>query len=63
MRLEKELNDKVVKCFQVGISHMNRACLTPEEYDEIERRGIEIHVSAVYMDGTADYSFYDRSNK
>lgn len=61
MQLRKELNDLVVRCFQIGVSHINGARLTSEERDEIERRGIEIHVSAVYIDGTADYSFYDRS--
>lgn len=61
MKLRKELNDLVVRCFQIGVSHIGDARLTSEEYDEIERRGIEIYVSAVYMDGTADYTFYDRS--
>lgn len=63
MQLRKEINDQVICCFQMGVSHISGARLTSEERSEIQKRGIEIYVSAVYMDGTADYSFYDRSRQ
>lgn len=56
MKLRQELTDKVVECFEKRITHWTGR-LTNEEREEIERRGIQIYVMSIYMDGTADYGF------
>lgn len=56
MKLRKELAEKlryVVEHSPMSASYKGR--FTQEEYDEIIKRGFEIYVLSIFMDGTADY--------
>ena len=56
MKLRKELAEKLryaVEHSPMSASYKGR--FTQEEYDEIIKRGFEIYVLSIFMNGTADY--------
>ncbi len=57
MKLRKELAEKLryaVEHSPMSASYKGR--FTQEEYEEIIKRGFEIYVLSIFMDGTADYT-------
>lgn len=56
MKLRKELAEKLRYAVEHSpVSAPYKGRFTQEEYEEIIKRGFEIYVLSIFMDGTADY--------